>query len=241
MHSSGKFSYWEYLFLRIGLAIGPRTWFGDRYGNNVSHSGTVIGNSFSGAFSYAIGVTSAQNFTIQGNFLSGSTSFIGARGPNCSSLDTAPSPAPWILDPNTTDSSFIQTGFEDVPGADSLICIVPPDGGDFWPFKQHSLVSRATILMAGFQQTLTSGGGVAGIVICILLGLICFFIAAFIAAYSIWIKLRKRKESGELHRFWLEYWSCQLMYSYSRRTKGLFLLMVVLWTGRIFICLAIRR
>ena len=222
MHSPGKSSYWEYLFFRIGIAIGPRTWFGDRYGNNVSHSGTVIGNSFSGAFSYAIGVTSAQNFTFQGNFLSGSTSFVGVRGPNCSSSDTAPSPTPWVLDPNTTDSSFIQTVFEDVPGANSLICIVPPDGGNFWPFKLHSLVSRATILMAGSQQTHSSGVGVAGIIICISLGLICFFIAAFIAVCSIWISLRSlRKESGKFSKLY-SFWSCQLKYSYSRQTKGLF-------------------
>jgi len=155
-----------------------------------------MGNSFSGAFGYAIGVTSAHNFTIQGNFLSGSTSFIGARGPNCSTSDIVPPPAPWILDTNTTDSLSVQTGFEVIPGADSLICIVPPDGGNFWPFKLHSLHSRATILMVE-SQTYTSSGGTTDIVIFILLGLICFFIAAFIAAYLIWVKLRKHKESGK--------------------------------------------
>jgi len=156
-----------------------------------------MGNSFSGAFSYAIGVASAQNFTIQHNFLSGSTSFIGTRGPNCSASDTTPSPAPWIIDTDSTNSSSIQTGFEVVSDADSLICIVPPDGGDFWPFKSSYLLSRATTLMAERQQAHTSGGGVAGIVICLLLGLIFFFIAAFIMVYLTRIKLRKRKESSK--------------------------------------------
>jgi len=54
---------------RIGIAIGPHTWFGDKYGSNVSFSGTVENNVLSGAFGYGIAVTSARNFTVQGNSL----------------------------------------------------------------------------------------------------------------------------------------------------------------------------
>ena len=179
------FSYWERLFLRIGIAIGPRVWFGDRYGNNVSRSGTVIGNSFSGAFSHAIAVTSAQNFTVQDNFLFEHTSFVGVRGPNCSTSDTLPSPAPWVIDTNTTSSSSIQADFVDIPDGDSLICVQPPSGGDFWPSK---LFSRATILRVQPRQI--PGGGVAGFII----GILLFLIGLFAAVCIIRRKLRKRQE-----------------------------------------------
>ena len=77
-----------YLSTRIGIAIGPRAWFGDRYGRNTSDNGNVIGNHFSGAFGYGIALTSAKNFTVQGNNLIGNTSFIGSRGPNCSTVSS---------------------------------------------------------------------------------------------------------------------------------------------------------
>lgn len=68
---------------RIGTAIG-RTWFGDHYGSNVSTSRTVVNNHFTGAFSYAIAMSSATNFTVENNDLFGNTSSIDAIGPNCS-------------------------------------------------------------------------------------------------------------------------------------------------------------
>lgn len=34
--------------VRIGIAIGPRVWFGDRYGDGVSSNGQVIGNELTG-------------------------------------------------------------------------------------------------------------------------------------------------------------------------------------------------
>ncbi|KXN89470.1 hypothetical protein AN958_05632 [Leucoagaricus sp. SymC.cos] len=167
--------------VKIGIAIGPRTWFGDRYGNNVSRSGTVIGNAFSGAFSYAMALTSAQNFTIQNNSLFGNTSFIGARGPNCSTTDSVPSPAPFVLDTNTTGVLSVQTGFEIIPDGDSLTCVLPPNGGDFWPFGQDpNSTTGAPTPRSRPRHTHVSGGGVAGIVIGAILGLIGFVVAGWL-------------------------------------------------------------
>ncbi|KAI0773366.1 hypothetical protein BC629DRAFT_717391 [Irpex lacteus] len=124
----------EDVITKIGIAIGPRTWFGDQYGQNVSTSGTVYNNTFTGAFGFAMAITSAVNFTVENNTLIGNTTFIGARGPNCSTTEMTPSPAAFIIDPNTVNTSTVQDGFATVGNGDGLTCILPPDGGDFWPF-----------------------------------------------------------------------------------------------------------
>lgn len=123
-----------YLLRRIGIAIGPRTWFGDRYFKNVSFSGTVLSNHLSGAFGYAIAITSARNFTVQNNNLFGNTSFIGSRGPNCTTYDTTPTPQPFVFGANNSADLTLQPDFVQIPDGDSLTCILPPDGGDYWPF-----------------------------------------------------------------------------------------------------------
>ena len=71
---------------RIGIAIGPRTWFGARSLSNTSFNGTVLNNQLSGAFGYGIAVASATNFTVQGNKLVGNTTFIGSKGANCTNV-----------------------------------------------------------------------------------------------------------------------------------------------------------
>ena len=119
---------------RIGIAIGPRTWFGDKFKSNVSRNGIVHDNLLSGAFSYGIAITSAVNFTVQRNNFFGNTSFIGARGPNCSTTDTVPNPGKFIIETNTTSSMSISSNFVNIADGDSLTCVLPPNGGDFWPF-----------------------------------------------------------------------------------------------------------
>lgn len=116
------------MITRLGIAIGPRTWFGPEYGNNVSLSGTVYNNRLSGAFSYAIGMTSARNFTVEGNILFGNTSFIGLRGPNCSSDDTIPNPAAFVIDESTVSQSTTQTNFTSIADGNGLTCVQPPPG-----------------------------------------------------------------------------------------------------------------
>jgi hypothetical protein len=128
-------------------------------------------------------ITSAQNFTVQDNTLFGNTSFIGARGPNCSDSDTVPTPAAFILDTNTTGSLSLQTGFEGIRDGDSLTCVLPPNGGDFWPFGSDpspSNPSGAPTPTNPPRHKAVSGGGVAGIVIGCVLGLVSAAVVAWL-------------------------------------------------------------
>ena len=155
---------------RIGIAIGPRTWFGDRYGANVSTSGTVINNRLSGAFGYGIAMSSARNFTVEQNVLFGNTSFIGSRGPNCSNTDTTPTPAPFVIDLNTTTQSTTQLDFQQITDGDGLTCILPPDGGDYWPFGGSPETSGNQANGSNSGGGGLSGGAKAGIAIAVILG-----------------------------------------------------------------------
>ena len=124
----------SYELHRIGIAIGPQTWFRDRFGANVSASGSVLNNRFTGAFGYGIAITSAQNFTVQGNALFGNTSFISSRGPNCSASDPTPQSTAFIVEWANVTTSALQSDFQSVQDAKGLTCVQPPDGGDFWPY-----------------------------------------------------------------------------------------------------------
>jgi hypothetical protein len=161
---------------RIGIAIGPRTWFGDHYGTNVSKSGTVRNNRFSGAFSYAIAISSATNFTVQDNVLFGNTSFIGARGPNCTENNATPNPAPFIMDRTNVNASSIQSNFQLVDDGDALTCVLPPDGGDFWPFGGNpstpTTSSTPSSTQSGASRRNPSKGIAAGVPLGVVLGII---------------------------------------------------------------------
>ncbi|KAH9077063.1 hypothetical protein EDB83DRAFT_2348001 [Lactarius deliciosus] len=121
------------VIIKIGIAIGPQTWFVDFFGANVSSSGTVLDNSLTGAFGYGMAITSASNFTVQNNVLFGNTSFVGSRGPNCSASDPTPASAAFIVDPVNVTSSTIQSDFQSVQDAKGLTCVQPLDG-DYWPY-----------------------------------------------------------------------------------------------------------
>jgi parallel beta-helix repeat protein len=154
--------------IRIGIAIGPRTWFGNKYKNNVSRSGIVHDNLLSGAFSYGIVITSATNFTVQGNSFFGNSSFIGARGPNCSASDSVPSPAPFVTEANTTTSVSISSNFVNISDGDSLTCVLPPNGGDFWPFGLNPSNSTSTPGKSGdaARSGAIAGGVILGLIVC---------------------------------------------------------------------------
>lgn len=124
----------EDVIIKIGIAIGPRTWFADRFQQKVAVNGQAVNNRLTGAFGYGIAVTSATNFTVEGNVLFGNTTFIGSRGPNCSTTDITPSPNPFVVQQNNTQNSKLQGDFQAIPDGDGLTCILPPDGGDYWPF-----------------------------------------------------------------------------------------------------------
>jgi len=122
------------VIVKVGIAIGPQTWFVDFFGANVSFSGTVLNNILTGAFGYGIAVTSAVNFTVENNVLLGNTSFIGSRGPNCSAADPTPASGGFIVDQANVTSSTLQSDFQSVQDAKGLTCVQPPDGGDYWPY-----------------------------------------------------------------------------------------------------------
>jgi parallel beta-helix repeat protein len=176
----------EDAIIKIGIAIGPRTWFGNQYLKNVSSSGTVLSNSLSGAFGYAIAITSAHNFTVENNALFGNTSFIGSRGPNCTTFDTTPTPQPFVVDRNNTDSLSLQSSFVQIPDGDSLTCILPPDGGDYWPFRDNGPSNNSTTSGGGGGSTNSnnhssglSGGAKAGIAIGVIAGVALVAIATY--------------------------------------------------------------
>ena len=116
------------------MAIGPQTWFVDKFGANVSFSGTVLNNILTGAFGYGIAITSAVNFTVENNILLGNTSFIGSRGPNCTAGDPTPASAAFIVGQANVTSSTLQSDFQSVQDARGLTCVLPPEGGDYWPY-----------------------------------------------------------------------------------------------------------
>lgn len=198
----------EDAIIKIGIAVGPRTWFGDRYLKNVSFSGAILSNRLSGAFGYAMAVTSARNFTIQNNALFGNTSFIGSRGPNCTNYDATPTPQPFVVDYNNTEGLTLQPGFQQITDGDSLTCILPPDGGDYWPFGGNPSGNNTT--SGGGDSTPNSpnsggdsgknglsAGAKAGIAIGVILGL------ALIAAATYFIRkaaLKRQQQAGGTER-----------------------------------------
>jgi len=182
---------------RIGIAIGPRTWFGDHYGTNVSKSGTVLSNQFTGAFSYAIAISSATNFTVENNVLIGNTSFIGARGPNCTATEAIPTPAPFVIDPGNVQSSSIQSNFQSVGDADGLTCVFPPESGDYWPFGGNPAASNKPPSPSHTSSS-TTGGTSKGIRIGLPVGVVLLLVAVAILAWLIRRWALRRSESKEL-------------------------------------------
>lgn len=185
---------------RIGIAIGPRTWFGDRYLKNVSASGTVLSNHLSGAFGYAIAVTSARNFTVQNNDLFGNTTFIGSRGPNCTTFDSTPTPQPFVVDRNNTDGLSLQSDFVQITDGDALTCILPPDGGDYWPYRDDGPSGNNTSSGGGGGSTPDddgrgglSSGTKAGIAVGVVLGVALIAVATYFIRKA---ALRKQQQGG---------------------------------------------
>jgi parallel beta-helix repeat protein len=172
---------------RIGIAVGPRTWFGNQYLQNISFSGTVLDNRLSGAFSYGIAMSSAANFTIENNVMFGNYSFIGASGPNCSTSDIVPTPAAFVYD-NSSTGVTIQSDFLLIPDANSLTCVLPPDNGDYWPYggdpgstsfntsagQSSSSSSSGSSGSSGSSSTKTHKSSTAAIVIGVLGGIAAF-------------------------------------------------------------------
>ncbi|KAF8505871.1 hypothetical protein F5888DRAFT_481064 [Russula emetica] len=157
------------VIIKIGIAIGPETWFVDEFGANVSSSGTVLDNKLSGAFGYGVAITSAHNFTVQGTTLVGNTSFIGSRGPNCSASDPTPPSAAFIVGSANVTTSNLQSQFQSVQDAKGLTCVIPPAGGDYWPYGGNptstSTASTATSTSGQSSAKHSSAGSKAGLAV----------------------------------------------------------------------------
>ena len=142
-------------------------------------------------------MSSAKDFTVTGNTLVGNTSFIGSRGPNCTKTDTTPTPQAFVIQQTNVQSSTTQTDFVNVPDGDSLTCILPPDGGDYWPYGGNPegdgdpfATSTETTSSSGSSKSRT-----IGIAIGIILGLLA--IAAFSWYIRRWaLNRRSLRQSG---------------------------------------------
>ena len=97
------------------------------------------------------------------------SSFIGSRGPNCTKDDTVPSSQPFVIDQSTISSSSTQSNFTAISDGDSLTCIVPPNGGDYWPYGGNPEGS-STNSSSGSGGS--SAGKKAGLAIGIIAGII---------------------------------------------------------------------
>ncbi|KAI0268151.1 pectin lyase fold/virulence factor [Gloeopeniophorella convolvens] len=174
------------VIVKIGIAIGPQAWFNDFFGANVSFSGTVLNNQLTGAFGYGIAVTSARNFTVEGNILFGNTSFIGSRGPNCSASDPTPTPAAFVIDQINVTSTTVQAEFQAVQDANGLTCVQPPDGGDYWPYGGNPSPGNFTPPLPVTQPAQEHGGhNSAGAKAGLAIGIIFAVMAIAIAVYFI--------------------------------------------------------
>jgi len=113
-------------------------------------------------------ITSATNFTVQANSFFGNSSFIGARGPNCSQSEIVPTPGPFIIDTNTTKSISVQSSFVGINDGDSLTCVLPPNGGDFWPFGLNPSNSTSTATNSGSHSSTAAivAGIIGGLILC---------------------------------------------------------------------------
>ncbi|KAJ7248467.1 hypothetical protein C8J57DRAFT_1189704 [Mycena rebaudengoi] len=178
--------------IKIGIAIGPRTWFGDRYRNNVSSSGTVVQNRLTGAFSYAMAMSSAKDFTVKNNVMFGNYTFIGKSGPNCSTSDIVPTPAAFVYDNSTTEST-LQEDFQLIPDADSLTCVLPPKNGDYWPYRND----RDPGIFSSSQAW--SARRTASSTVALAIGLVFSVFAVCFAAWFLRKWMRKRSEDKHLY------------------------------------------
>lgn len=198
--SSASFS--SHRLCRIGIAIGPQTWFGDQFGANISSSGSVLNNTLTGAFGYGVAITSANNFTVQGNILFGNTSFIGSRGPNCSASDPTPASAAFIVGLANVTASTLQSDFQPVQDAKSLTCVQPPNGGNYWPYGGNPSPGNFTppISVSSSSSRDSKGHSSAGAKAALAVGIIAVVVAIIAAIIFVrrWALKRKLRNSGSM-------------------------------------------
>ncbi|KAJ7639528.1 hypothetical protein FB45DRAFT_905931 [Roridomyces roridus] len=183
--------------IKIGIAIGPRIWFGDQYLDNMTFAGTVTGNRLSGAFVYGIAMSASENFTVHENAMFGNYTFIGGSGPDC--LDNGqfvPAPAAFIYD-SSTSTVPLQSDFQYVRDGDLLTCMLPPAGGSYWPHGR-----APTFTWSGHLEESWPAAGVAvADKTSWALGTV-FVLGLGVAVWALWRMLTQRRRSrpGRLKR-----------------------------------------
>ncbi|CAE6485510.1 unnamed protein product [Rhizoctonia solani] len=145
----------ESAIIKIGLAVGLRVWFGTKWGNATAFGASVIENKISGAFGFGMAVSGVSNFNILNNTIAGNASFIGAKGPNCTTDDVVPPAVDFVVDPNTFVSSKIGGTVFKAHGITALLCVTPPrGGGNVWPLGTWP--NSSSLALEATNQTITT-------------------------------------------------------------------------------------
>lgn len=146
----------ENAIIKIGLAVGLRVWFGTKWGNATAYGASVVGNKISGAFGFGMAVSGIKDFTISNNTIAGNSSFIGAKGPNCTEADIVPPAVDFVVDPTAIATSTV-TGTFKAHGITALLCVTPPrGGGNVWPVGTWPNSSVALESSATANETVTT-------------------------------------------------------------------------------------
>ena len=91
-----------------------------------------------------------------------------------------------MVDTNNTEGLSLQSNFVQVSDGDSLTCILPPDGGDYWPYRENGPSNNTSSGGGGSTPNSSndgrgglSGGAKAGIAIGVILGVALIAVASY--------------------------------------------------------------
>ena len=79
-----------------------------------------------------------------------------------------------MIDRNTTQSINVDSNFASIPDGDSLTCIMPPDGGDYWPYGGNPETSGQSEDSSG-----RSTGDKVGIALGVIFGIVFVAVLAW--------------------------------------------------------------
>ncbi|KIO32779.1 hypothetical protein M407DRAFT_13820 [Tulasnella calospora MUT 4182] len=185
----------EGAFIKIGIAMGPRTWFGKKFGMSLNRGAVVRNNTFQGAFGYAMAAAAVSNFTVSGNTIDEDVSFIGSVGPNCSTTDVTPEPAPFVFNSSQVFDSSMQQAFVD-RDADALTCILP-DNDDWWPYVPPTKIDPSTTPTGSSGSSSPSETGKKSSAAPLAVGLTIGIIGAAAFSYGLRAWYMRRREAHQ--------------------------------------------
>ena len=110
-----------------------------------------------------------------------------------------------MFDKNNTEGLTLQNTFTEISDGDSLTCILPPDGGDYWPFRDDGPSSNNTTPGGGGGSTPgnsgsggLSSGAKAGVAIGVILGVALIAIATYFIRKAALRQLQQKEGSRRL-------------------------------------------